>query len=119
MGSSEDMDKEHLIHKDIMKDDRYIKLPLAKQLGNIGAEIARLVHWKKKNDRKLMEGSWDRALELIDLTVYGLQKNEEFPKIKEVLRLRELLCDYAGDFGFYEVSGEELVDYCTSFLFLS
>ena len=80
------MDKRNLIHKDIIDEERFIKMPLNRQIGNIGAEVARFVHWKKEDNYKLMEASWDRALELIVLTVYGLQKNKEFLKIKEILR---------------------------------
>ena len=113
------MDFNNLIHKGIMDNDRWINLPLAMQMGNIGSEIAKLKHWKEKQNEKNMEAAWDRALELIDLTVYGLQKKALFTPMREVLMLREVFCDYAGDFGFYGVSGQELIDYCTEFMLIA
>ena len=112
------MDNSGLIHKDIMQDDRWIKMPLKMQMGNIGAEISRLTHWKKKNNQKNVDASWERALELIDLTVYGLSKSEKPYRMKELLRLRELLCDYAGDYDLYNVSGDDLADYCTEYMLI-
>jgi len=112
------MDLDNLIHKDIMKDDRWIKMPLWEQIGNIGAETARMVHWKKKGNKKQLDSAWDRALELIDLTIYGLQKQGCPPALKEILLYRDVLCDWAGDFGIYGEDGEKLVKYCTDIVLM-
>ncbi len=112
------MDFSNLIHKGIMDDDKWIKMPLERQMGNIGSELSRLVHWKKKQNDVNMNAAWDRVLELIDLTVYGLNKYKKTSACREVLRLREVLCDYAGDFGHYGADGEKLVEYCTQFVLI-
>ncbi len=112
------MDFTNLIHKGIMDDDKWIRQPLSRQIGNIGAEISRLVHRKENNDTDGGFSALERALELIDLTVYGLTKKSESSKMRELLRFREALCDYALDLHIYEVKGDYLVDYCTQ-LYLS
>ncbi len=113
------MDQSGLIHKNIMDDDKWIRMPLNMQMGNIGAEISRLTHWKRKGNQRNVDASWERALELIDLTVYGLIKTDKSYRMRELLILRELLCDYAGDFGEYHTDGEVLADYCTEYMLQS
>ena len=112
------MDQARLIHPGIMDDDKWIRMPFEMQMGNIGAEIARLTHWKRKGNQKNMDACWERALELIDLTVYGISKSDKPYRMKELLILRKLLCDFAGDFGEYGVDGEALADYCTEFMLM-
>lgn len=112
------MDQRGLIHSSIMDEDRWIRMPLSMQMGNIGAEISRLIHWKRKCNHKNTEASWDRVLELIDLTVYGIQKSDRPFRMKEILRLRELVCDYAGEFNEYNIDGEALAEYCTKYMLL-
>ena len=112
------MDFSNLIHKGIMDDDRWIKMPLYTQIGNIGAEVSRLFHWKAKGNEKNAEAALERALELIDLTVYGLQQNHSKAALHEILRFREVLCDTAGDYGIYGATGEQLTDYCTKYMLI-
>ena len=87
------MDFGNLIHKGIMDDDRWIKMPLNRQIGNIGAEVSRIFHWKNKSSEKNVEAAFERALELIDLSVYGLQKSHNISAMRELLRFREVLED--------------------------
>ncbi len=112
------MDFNNLIHKGIMDNDRWIKMPLYTQIGNIGAEVSRLFHWKANANKKNADAALERALELIDLTVYGLQQSHNKAAMREILRFREVLCDSAGDYGFYGVTGEQLTDYCTKFMLI-
>ena len=113
------MDFGNLIHKGIMDDNRWIKMPLNKQIGNIGAEVSRLFYWKKQGNTKNADDALDRALELIDLTVFGLQQEHKTTAMREILRFREVLCDSAGDYGIYNIKGEKLVDYCTQFVLIN
>lgn len=61
------------------------------QLGNVGSEVGRALRAKARHDDKRMWGALDRALELFDLTVAD-------PKLagrcREILRAREVVCDY-------------------------
>ncbi len=59
-------------------------------MANIGSEVERAINWREKN-RKYSIDAIDRALELIDLTVAD-KKN--IKRLKELLRLREVLVDY-------------------------
>jgi len=55
------------------------------QLGNVGSDVARAARWYGK-DQQRCEQAFDRALELLDLTI----SDERW---KELTRARELLCD--------------------------
>ena len=60
------------------------------QMANIGAEIGRATNWRNKN-KKDSQLALERAFELIDLTIED-PKNKI--RLKEILRLREILADY-------------------------
>lgn len=47
--------------------ERWFRLPLAEQLGNIGSEVGRARAWQER-DKKSFWGAVGRAMELIDLT---------------------------------------------------
>ncbi len=82
------------------------------QLGNIGAEVLRMINWQKQGEDNSARLSLERALELIDLTV-GDPKWQG--RSKELLRMREILCAriYAPEEFF--VSGEQLENYFNPF----
>lgn len=61
------------------------------QLANIGSEISRAFRWKEKKRNDRAENAVYRALELIDMSVSDPQWNY---RLKELLRTREVLCDY-------------------------
>ncbi len=64
---------------------------LAEQLGNIGSEVERAIRWHKKNNIQYFEPAYARMLELIDLTI--ADERWRGPRRKELLRLREAICD--------------------------
>jgi len=66
--------------------DKWNKMSLAEQMGNIGSEFSRMTSLKRKGDLKNAQNSFDRTLELIDLTI-SQRKN------RELFRLREVICD--------------------------
>ncbi|HEY3037349.1 MAG TPA: hypothetical protein VGJ66_01365 [Pyrinomonadaceae bacterium] len=70
---------------------RWWTLSLAAQLGNVGSEYERALQWKKRGDEVRFEHAFARLLELIDLTIADQRwKNH---RLKELTRLRELICD--------------------------
>ena len=71
--------------------ERWFKLSLAEQLANIGSEVIRAINWREKGKENYSKEATLRAIELIDLTVED-KKNRY--RLKEVLRLRELLADF-------------------------
>lgn len=92
------------IHKDLASG-RWFTLTAMQQLGNIGSEVERSLRWEKKGEIENRDQAIYRTLDLIDLTV-------EDPKwegrLKELLRMREVLCDYFFSDNTYSVSPEKL-----------
>ena len=59
------------IHK-TMADNRWADLSFAEKMGNIGSEISRARSADERNDTERRNKSLDRANELVQLTVSGL-----------------------------------------------
>ena len=59
-----------------LAEGRWAKLPLALQMGNIGSEVSRSLKWYKKNEKRF-QVSFERALELFDLSIQGLPRSEK------------------------------------------
>jgi hypothetical protein len=70
---------------------RWSRLSLAEQLGNVGSEVGRMRRWRGKDER-LAAGAFERALELLDLTLADPRWRG---RLREIARARELLCDAA------------------------
>ena len=66
-------------------------MTLAEQLGNVGSEYERALRWKQKGNAKYFEGAFARMLELLDLTIADPRWQNH--RLKELCRLRELICD--------------------------
>lgn len=66
-------------------------MTLFEQMANIGSEVERAICWKNKNNPEYCQMAFDRALELLDLTIAD-SKNKKH--LKELLRTREMLSDY-------------------------
>ncbi len=91
---------------------RWEQLSLAQQLGNVGSEVARARHWEGRDHRGKRDEALIRALDLIDLTIADPRRRGG---LKELCRLREVVCDWFAGSGAYEVTPEQLEAYCTSF----
>lgn len=70
---------------------KWFTLTAMEQLGNIGSEVERAFRWHEKHELNHRDKAIDRMLELIDLTVQDPKWNG---RLKELLRTREVLCDY-------------------------
>lgn len=71
-------------------------MPFYLQMGNLGSEVSRSLKWFGKNEKRF-RASFERALELFDLTIaVAVVADEEVrgPRLKEVCRAREEFCDY-------------------------
>ena len=95
-----------------MIKEKWIKMSLAQQMGNIGSEFSRMTSLKQKGDLKNVQNSFDRVLEILDLTI-SQRKN------RELFRLREVLCDFFLGTNFYKVSTKYLKDYFLFFALLA
>ncbi|MCK5466077.1 hypothetical protein KAI56_01080 [Candidatus Parcubacteria bacterium] len=69
----------------------WTKLSLVEQMANIGSEVERTISWKNKNNCDYSNRAFERALELLDLTIENPKRKS---CLKELLRLREVLADY-------------------------
>jgi hypothetical protein len=70
---------------------RWKELPLLERMANIGGEVERALRWRAKNNIDYSQKAFERALELIDLT---LEYSQEGSRLKEIARMREALVDY-------------------------
>jgi len=79
--------------------EKWLKMSIAQQMGNIGSEFSRMMSLKQKGDLKNAQNSFDRAIKLLDLTI-SQRKN------KEIFRLRDVLCDLFFGNNDYKISVE-------------
>jgi len=90
---------------------RWGRLSLAEQLGNVGSEVGRMLRARGRDER-LMTGAFERALELLDLT---LADRRWRGRLREIARARELLCDAAAGGREYGTTLEGLDRYFLAF----
>lgn len=77
-------------HKNLA-DGRWAQMSLIEQIANIGSEVSRAIHWRKKNKEEYFQKAYIRALELISLTIDSVTVKSHY---KELTRVREALNDY-------------------------
>lgn len=99
------------IHKDLASE-RWQAMPLHEQLANIGSEASRALFWKQKNDEEKMWSSSERMLELLDLTI---EDKRWRTRLKEMLRLREVICDFLFSENIYGSSSDMIENYFLPF----
>lgn len=95
-----------------LANGRWQQFSLMEQLAHVGSEVDRAAHWKQKGDTLSSQRSIDRALELIDLT---LDDQRWQKRRKEIVRAREVLCDYFYGDNEYQSSTSSLQRYFFSF----
>jgi hypothetical protein len=62
------------------------------QLANVGTDVDRAISWRNRGDMEYSVKAFERALELLDLTISDDKNNKG--KRRELLRVREALVDY-------------------------
>lgn len=77
-------------HKDLASG-RWFNLSFPEQMANIGSEVERTISWKSKNNPEYSQKAFERALELLELTIDD-PKNKK--RLKELTRVYEVLVDY-------------------------
>ena len=93
---------------------RWQTLTLLEQFGNIGSEVERALSWTEKKKAALATSALYRSLTLIDLTIAD-QRRRSAGTLKELTRLREILCDYFLGGNQYCSSAEFFQQYFYSF----
>jgi hypothetical protein len=83
------------------------------QMANIGSEIERTISWKRKGRPEISGRAFERALELLDLTVAD-PKNR--PRLRELLRVREAVSDHFHFDNSYQSTPESWQRYFNCFL---
>jgi len=73
--------------------ERWCRLSLAQQLGNVGSEVSRALKWRSRNPT-IAQGAIDRAVELIDLTLDDPRHRASVARLREICRAREVLLDF-------------------------
>ncbi|MBI4707325.1 MAG: hypothetical protein HY761_05315 [Candidatus Omnitrophica bacterium] len=77
-------------HKDLA-NGKWFELTFPCQMANIGSEVNRAINWKNKNNLEYSRQAFERALELLHLTISD-QKNKK--RLRELTRVYEVLADY-------------------------
>ena len=77
-------------HKDLAAG-RWNQLSFLEQMANIGSEVERALNWRAKQNAIYSQKAFERALELIDLSL----ENVTGPaRLKELARVREAIVDF-------------------------
>ena len=100
-----------MIHRELAAGG-WGKFSLAEQLANVGSEVGRMRRWRGRDDR-LATAAFDRALELLDLTLADPRWRD---RLREIARARELLCDAAMGGTEYGGTLEDLDRYFLAFV---
>jgi vacuolar-type H+-ATPase catalytic subunit A/Vma1 len=100
-------------HKDLAAG-RWNSLSFCEQMANVGSEVERAIKWREKRNAQYSQMAFERALELLDLTVAD-EKNKK--RLKELLRLREMLADYFVFENVYQSSDRSFQNYFSAFNF--
>lgn len=70
---------------------RWKELSLVERMANIGSEVERAISWREKGNPDYSRKAFERALELIDLSLECTRRRSH---LKEIARVREALVDY-------------------------
>ncbi len=70
---------------------RWSQQPFLDQMAHIGSEVERALNWRAKQNLDYSRQAFERALELVDLTLNCVTGRARF---KELARVREALVDF-------------------------
>ncbi|MDD5529283.1 MAG: hypothetical protein PHX21_04560 [bacterium] len=97
-------------HKELASG-KWQKLSFFEQMANIGSEVERTIKWNKKNSEYSRQ-AYERALELLDLTI---SDKNNLSRLKELVRLREVLVDYFQFDNIYQSTDKKWQNYFYAF----
>ena len=83
-------------------------------MANIGSEVGRTITWKNKANVEYSQRAYERALELLDLTI---RDGKNKARLKELLRVREAMNDHFIFDNEYNSSDESWQKYFLGFNF--
>ena len=91
---------------------RWNELSLVEQMANIGSEVERALRWRSKNNSEYCMSAFERALELLDITLDNCKKKAH---LKEIARTREILVDFFFGSNYFMSSDDSLRAYFLQF----
>jgi hypothetical protein len=91
------------------------ELSLMEQMGNIGTEVGRAARAKEGGKDERAWNALARALELFDLTI--ADDRWKGPKLREICRAREVVCDFIAGDNEYGSTAESLNRYFLPFAY--
>ena len=97
------------IHKDLAQG-RWFTFSIEEQLANVGSEFGRAAAAHQRGNAARFENAFDRMLELLDLTISD-PRWKNTGRLKELVRLREEVCDVFYGNDTYGTSIETLNKY--------
>ena len=103
-----------LYHTDLTVE-KWSQWSLCMQLANVGSEVHRIINYKKNGAIVDSRIAFERALELIDLSV--ADPKHSYGAKKEMLRVREALVDYFVYDNEYGSSDQLWINYFDFFAF--
>ncbi len=103
-----------IAHKNLASG-RWAEMTLAEQMANVGSEVERTISWRNKGNGEYSRLAFERALELLDLTI----KSQQNIRLKELVRLRELLADHFAFDNEYSSTDESWQKYFYAFNYLA
>jgi hypothetical protein len=96
-----------------LAEGKWNLLLFAEQMANVGSEVERTISWKKKGRPDFSGRAFERAIELLDLTIADFKNRK---RLKELLRIRELLADCFFFDNIYQSTPESWQRYFHCFL---
>jgi len=102
-------------HKGLSESSQWQNMPFAQQMANVGSEVFRAGKWKAKGKEDRALSASDRALELLDFTISAAQQTGG--SLRELVRLREVLCDFFYGENLFGSTPEGLNKYFDPFSF--
>ncbi len=81
------------LHKNLTLE-HWSTFSLMEQLANVGTDIERTINWRKRGNKEASNAAFDRAIELLDLTIADVKHRRHRGRLRELLRVREALADY-------------------------
>lgn len=90
------------------------ELSFLEQMANIGSEIERSIMWRRKGNHDYGQKAFERALELIDLTIEDARNRT---RLREIVRAREALADHFVFSNDYSTTDQLWHDYFLGFAY--
>jgi hypothetical protein len=100
-------------HRDLAAG-RWQELSLVEQLGNVGSEISRAIRWTGAHEAR-SRAAFERALELLDLTLDDPRHRRSLPRLREIARAREVVVDFFAGGNRYGSTAASLQRYFDGF----